>query len=127
GSLERRALTADRFIPDGQSARGGRLYRTGDRARFMANGELEYLGRSDQQVKIRGFRVELGEIEVALRTHPSVREAVVVARERRGVLCQVGHGHADPESPVSPEDLRTHLRAILPDQMIPATYVIMES
>jgi len=127
GYLERPALTAERFVPDAQSANGGRLYRTGDRARFMANGELQFLGRSDDQVKIRGFRVELGEIEVALRTHPSVREAVVVARESRGELRLVGYIQADPDSPVSTEDLRTHLRAILPEQMIPATYVIMGS
>lgn len=127
GYLEQRALTAERFVPDGQSARGGRLYRTGDRARYIANGEIEFLGRSDQQVKIRGFRVELGEIEVALRTHPSVREAVVIARESRGELRLFGYIQADPESPVSTEDLRAHLRAILPDQMIPGTYVIMGS
>jgi len=127
GYLERPALTAERFVPDGQSTKGGRLYRTGDRARFMANGELEFLGRSDQQVKIRGFRVELGEIEVALRTHPSVREAVVVARESRGELRLFGYVQADPESSVSTEDLRAHLRAILPEQMIPATYIIMAS
>lgn len=127
GYLERRALTAERFVPDGQSTEGGRLYRTGDRARFMANGELEFLGRSDQQVKIRGFRVELGEIEVALRTHPLVREAVVVARESRGELRLSGYVQADPESPVSSEDLRAHLRAILPEQMIPAAYIIMGS
>ncbi|MDT9096781.1 AMP-binding protein, partial [Escherichia coli] len=80
---------------DAQSTNGGRLYRTGDRARFLANGELEFLGRSDQQVKIRGYRVELGEVEVALRTHPSVQEAVVVARESRGELRLVGYIQAD--------------------------------
>ncbi|RXH11368.1 amino acid adenylation domain-containing protein [Bradyrhizobium guangzhouense] len=127
GYLERPALTAERFVPDGQSTKGGRLYRTGDRARFLSNGELQFLGRSDQQVKIRGFRVELGEIEVALRTHPSVREAVVVARESRGELRLFGYIQANPESPVSTEDLRAHLRAILPEQMIPATYVIVGS
>lgn len=127
GYLEQPALTAERFVPDGQSAKRGRLYRTGDRARFMSNGELQFLGRSDQQVKIRGFRVELGEIEVALRTHPSVREAVVVARESGGELRLFGYIQADPESPVSTEDLRAHLRAILPEQMIPATYVIVGS
>ncbi|WP_338426260.1 amino acid adenylation domain-containing protein [Sphingopyxis kveilinensis] len=127
GYLERPALTAERFIPDAQSVKGERLYRTGDRARFMANGEIEFLGRTDQQVKIRGFRVELGEIEVALRTHPSVQETVVVARESRGELRLVGYIQADPESPVSPDDLRAHLRAILPEHMIPATYVVMES
>ncbi|WP_457812474.1 amino acid adenylation domain-containing protein [Sinorhizobium meliloti] len=127
GYLEKRALTAERFIPDAQSTNGGRLYLTGDRARFLANGELEFLGRSDQQVKIRGYRVELGEVEVALRTHPSVKEAVVVARENRGELRLVGYIQADAESSVSTEDLRAHLRTILPEHMIPTSYVIMES
>ncbi len=127
GYLEQRALTAERFIPDAQSTNGGRLYRTGDRARFLANGELEFLGRSDQQVKIRGYRVELGEVEVALRTHPSVQEAVVVARESRGELRLVGYIQADAESSVSTEDLRAHLRAILPEHMIPTSHVIMGS
>nr|MDP9122647.1 AMP-binding protein [Acidobacteriota bacterium] len=74
--------TALRFVPDPLGAEpGGRLYRTGDLARFLPGGGLEFIGRADHQVKVRGFRVELGEIEVALRRHPEVGEAVVLLRE----------------------------------------------
>ncbi|NSM98981.1 AMP-binding protein, partial [Serratia marcescens] len=79
GYLNRPELTAERFLAD-PFAPGGRMYRTGDVARYLANGDIEYLGRNDQQVKIRGFRIECGEIEAALATHPAVREAVVDAR-----------------------------------------------
>ncbi|MBH3115773.1 amino acid adenylation domain-containing protein, partial [Serratia marcescens] len=79
GYLNRPELTAERFLAD-PFAPGGRMYRTGDVARYLANGDIEYLGRNDQQVKIRGFRIECGEIEAVLATHPAVREAVVDAR-----------------------------------------------
>ena len=80
GYLDRPELTAERFVPDPFGA-GGTLYRTGDLVRWLPEGELEFLGRIDHQVKIRGYRIELEEIEATLGTHPSVREAVVLARE----------------------------------------------
>ncbi|HEY0603503.1 MAG TPA: amino acid adenylation domain-containing protein, partial [Herpetosiphonaceae bacterium] len=87
GYLNRPALTAERFVPDpfAQSPEqaGARLYRSGDLARYLPNGDIEYLGRIDQQVKLRGFRIELGEIEAALKQHPAVREAVVLVRDDR--------------------------------------------
>jgi non-ribosomal peptide synthetase component F len=80
GYLNRPKLTAERFIADPSTAEpGARLYRTGDLVRQRSNGTIDYLGRLDHQVKVRGFRIELGEIEAALRSHPGVREAVVVA------------------------------------------------
>ena len=81
GYLERPDLTADRFVPDPNGALGARMYRTGDRARWREDGEIEYLGRIDHQVKLRGFRIELGEIESVLATQPGVRSAVVTVRE----------------------------------------------
>ena len=125
GYLGRPALTAERYLPDPHAAApGGRLYRTGDRARWNADGTLAYLGRLDAQVKIRGFRIELGEIEAALRLHPSVRDCVVVARpdaegEKRLAAYVVG--------PADAEGLRAHLRRSLPEPMVPAAFVAMEA
>ncbi|MFL5540370.1 MAG: non-ribosomal peptide synthetase, partial [Longimicrobiaceae bacterium] len=125
GYLGRPATTAERFVPDPFAAGPGtRLYRTGDRVRWMADGTLEFLGRLDAQVKVRGFRVELGEIEARLADHPEVREAVVLAREdvpgeRRLVAYVMGAAEADA--------LRAHLRQSLPEHMVPAAYVCLEA
>jgi amino acid adenylation domain-containing protein len=129
GYFNRPGLTAERFIPDpfGASAGGGRLYRTGDRVRWLADGTLEFLGRLDAQVKLRGFRIEPGEIETALREHPAVRAAVVMAREdlpgdKRLVAYVVAEGTA-PGS----DDLRRFLQQRLPDFMVPSAFVALES
>src|SRR5581483_11971464 len=128
GYLNRPELTAEKFIRDPFSAKAGaRLYKTGDLARFLPDGNIEYLGRIDHQVKIRGFRIELGEIEAALDRHPAVRQSVVMAREdepgnKRLVAYIVSEGAAP-----SGEELRTHLRTGLPEFMVPAAFVMMES
>ncbi len=122
GYLNRPDLTAERFVPDPAGRPGERLYRTGDLVRRRADGELEFLGRLDHQVKIRGFRIELGEIEAALLAHPEVREAVVVARAESGETRLVAY-----TAPGVPAGLRESLRERLPDYMIPAAFVGLES
>ncbi len=127
GYLGRPDLTAERFLPDAFGpAPGGRLYRTGDRVRWLESGALEHLGRLDHQVKVRGFRIELGEIEAALLTHPEVRQAVVLVRERAGSPALVGYVAGEESSLVSAE-LRDHLRRQLPEPMVPAFFVRLEA
>ena len=102
------------------------MYRTGDLARYRPDGNVEFLGRLDHQVKIRGFRIELGEIEAVLEQHPSVRQAVVVAREDTpGDKRLAAYFVADPQSRVVVSDLRSHLRKQLPDYMVPSALVQM--
>jgi amino acid adenylation domain-containing protein len=128
GYVGRPELTADRFVPDGfGSVPGARLYRTGDRARWRADGVLEFLGRVDHQVKVRGIRIEPGEVEAALRERAGVREAVVVVREegtgeKRLVACVVAEDGAE----VSAAGLRAHLRARLPEHLVPGAYEVLE-
>lgn len=99
GYLNRPAITAERFLADAYGKAGSRMYRTGDLVRWRANGDLEFIGRTDQQVKIRGFRVELGEIESALLKHSRVRESLVVAREdNSGQKRLIGYVIARPPS-----------------------------
>src|SRR6185312_9040003 len=126
GYLGRPELTAERFIPDPWGAPGARLYRSGDLARRLPDGDLEYLGRIDSQVKIRGYRIELGEIEAALVRHPQVREAVVGTRpgpagETRLVAWVAIH----QEAPSLPE-LRAFLAATLPEPMLPSALVVLD-
>jgi amino acid adenylation domain-containing protein len=130
--------TAERFVPDGLSGRWGeRLYRTGDMVRWLADGNLEYLGRIDHQVKIRGFRIELGEIEAALQEHESVHQAVVIARQDEGedkrlvayvVLKREGEKSDQGSGRVGLgiNDLREHLLGKLPEYMVPSAYVQLE-
>jgi amino acid adenylation domain-containing protein len=125
------ALTADKFRPDSWSAQAGaRVYRTGDKVRYLSNGELLYLGRLDEQVKVRGYRIELGEVETALMAHPGVREAVVMAistgaagaGEGRLVAYVVAHEQTE----LSVAELRTHLEQGLPMYMIPSVFMMLE-
>jgi amino acid adenylation domain-containing protein len=128
GYLNRPQLTAEKFVPNPFSVvPGERLYRTGDLARYLTDGNIECLGRIDDQVKIRGFRIELGEIETVLKLHPSVREAVVVAREdapgdRRLVA------YVAPASASAPAgELREYLKARLPAYMLPSAFVLIDT
>jgi amino acid adenylation domain-containing protein len=128
GYLGRPDLTAERFIADPCGEHGQRLYRTGDLVRLHSDGRLEYLGRNDNQVKVRGHRIELGEIEASLAQHPSVSQAVAVAREDRpGDVRLVGYvlQSAPPETAES--DLRDWVRRSLPDYMVPQHIVTLQA
>jgi len=121
GYLNRDELTAERFLPDPYSTTGGKLYRSGDLARRLENGELEYLGRIDNQVKLRGYRIELGEIEAVLTGHPDVTECAVIAREDvPGDKRLVAYVVTDQGTT---EHFRAHLKRDLPDYMIPAHFI----
>ncbi|RKH17231.1 phosphopantetheine-binding protein, partial [Corallococcus sp. CA031C] len=103
---------------------GERLYRTGDRVRFLGNGELVFLGRSDDQVKLRGFRIEPGEVEAALLLHPAVRETVVLVREDSpGLKRLVAYVAGEDTQALSPEALRAFLKDRLPEHLVPAVFV----
>ncbi|NBD14537.1 non-ribosomal peptide synthetase, partial [Corallococcus silvisoli] len=128
GYLERPELSAERFIPDGMGAQpGGRLYRTGDRVRWLATGELEYLGRLDFQVKVRGFRIELGEVETALAQQPGVSEAVVLVRGDGANKRLIGYAVAKEGHSLAVDTLRAGLRQGMPEYMIPAALVLLDA
>ncbi len=126
GYIGQPELTAERFSPDPFVPGGGSMYDTGDRARWLPDGTLEHLGRADEQVKIRGFRVEPGEVEEALRTHPAVREAVVVARDDvNGNPRLVAYAAHAPD--VTQDALAAHLAELVPDYMVPGTFVSLDA
>ncbi|MFK7699164.1 non-ribosomal peptide synthetase [Pseudomonas caspiana] len=125
GYLGRPGLTAERFVPDPLGEAGTRLYRTGDRARWSAEGVIEYLGRLDQQVKLRGFRIEPEEIEARLLAQPGVRQAAVLVREGPGGAQLISWYTADNE--VSAEQLKAALAAELPEYMVPAQLMRLDS
>jgi amino acid adenylation domain-containing protein len=129
GYLDRPGLTAERFIPDpfGDEP-GGRLYRTGDRARYGPDGQIEFLGRLDDQAKLRGFRVEPGEIETVLARHPGVREAAVVVREDEpGDRRLVGYLVLGPDRVPAVSELRSFLGERLPEYMVPSELVVLDA
>jgi len=144
GYLNRPDMTAEKFVPNPFAHEPGeRMYETGDLARFLPGGAIEFLGRADYQVKIRGFRIELGEIERALAAHPAVRDVVVVARETRAsdkaivayvsptpehlpTLCPTAEEDGATNSSLSISKLRKYLQAKLPEYMIPSAFVLLE-
>ncbi|MGH8782250.1 amino acid adenylation domain-containing protein, partial [Paraburkholderia sp.] len=123
GYLGRPGLTASRFVPDPSGAPGARVYRSGDVARRLASGDIDYLGRNDSQMKVRGFRIEAGEVEAVLRAHPDVRNVVVLVRDQRlvsWIVPAVG-------SALAAEALRAFAARTLPAHMVPSAYVLLDS
>ncbi|MFC5743625.1 non-ribosomal peptide synthetase [Dyella tabacisoli] len=127
GYLKRGGLTAERFMADPHGAPGTRMYRTGDRVRYHADGNLEFIGRADHQVKLRGYRVELGEIEATLLQAPQVQQAAVVAHEEPdGERRLVAYVVIAATTPTAYDELRAYLRKALPEYMVPADIEILK-
>ena len=136
GYFKQPALTAEKFIPNPFSTTpGARMYKTGDLARYLPDGSIEFFGRNDQQVKIRGIRIELGEIEAVLCQHPAVREAVVVVWEQEsGASAAPGQtdkrlvAYVVPSQEHTPRlhELRRYLKQKLPQYMVPAIFILLE-
>jgi aspartate racemase len=129
GYLRRPELTAEKFLPHPFAKEpGARLYKTGDLARYLSGGTIEFLGRIDHQVKIRGHRIELGEIETSLMQHAVVRESVVIARDGSDRAKElVAYVVPEPDASPSVEELQSFLRAKLPEYMVPAAFVMLEA
>jgi len=129
GYLNRPEITAEKFVADPFSNEpGARMYKTGDLARYLPNGDIEFAGRTDDQVKIRGYRVELEEIEAVLGSHPGVHEVVVIARENSsGEKSLVAYLVPSREQVPTASELRSYLKKKLPSYMVPAAVVLLES
>ena len=129
GYLNRPELTSERFVPDFFSDKpNARLYKSGDLARYLTNGDIEYLGRIDHQVKVRGFRIELGEIEAVISQYPAVRETVVITHKVT-VDSQQIVAYVVPQKEQTPtiSELRSFLESKLPSYMVPATFILLEA
>ena len=133
GYLNQPELTAEKFICNSLSQESEtRLYKTGDLARYLPDGNIEFIGRVDRQVKLRGFRIELGEIEAGLSHHPSVREAAVLLQEnepgnQRLVAYIVSHSKLSVQDSQLIESLRSFLKEKLPEYMIPSAFVVLKA
>ena len=129
GYLNRPELTAEKFISNPFSREpGARLYKTGDFARYLPDGNLEFLGRADQQVKIRGVRVELGEVEAVLVQHPALREAVVLAwKDESGDTRLAAYVVANQHPRPSIRELRNFVEQRLPHYMVPSAFVLLDA
>ncbi|WP_165742232.1 non-ribosomal peptide synthetase [Candidatus Thiosymbion oneisti] len=128
GYLNRPELTAEKFIEVEVFGEPQRLYKTGDLARWLPDGNIESLGRIDHQVKLRGFRIELGEIEAVLTQHPSIRQSVVIVWEVRSDEKRlVAYAVPNAEPPPTPDELRRFMEEKLPDYMVPVRFVLLES
>ncbi|EJL20546.1 amino acid adenylation enzyme/thioester reductase family protein,thioester reductase-like protein [Brevibacillus sp. BC25] len=128
GYLNRPELTQERFVTHPFSEReGARLYRTGDLVRYLADSNIEFIGRADDQTSIRGFRVELGEVETAILAHPAVKEAVVtVCTDHQGTKRLASYLVLEPDTEIATSDIRKALKEVLPDYMVPAFFIPLD-